>query len=103
MEKLRTMQDILAERAERRIAMMGDQTAIMAAAQEQLAAIAKRLDADPTLGRFAEVWTQAFITVVQLNPPQAQPFAVSQVIAQVVIDWDGIRDEYDGQFTNQNE
>jgi hypothetical protein len=99
MAKLKTMEDILTERMERRTAIIGDQHAMMEEATKQLMAVSKRLDADPTLARFSEMWVQAFITVIQLNPPHAQPFAVSQVIAQLVMDWDGIRDEYDGQFT----
>ena len=99
MEKLRTMDDILTERVERRTAIMGDQRAMIDEANKQLMAVSKRLDADPTLMRFAEMWVQAFITVVSMNPPQAQPFAVGQVIAQLVMDWESIRDEYDGQFT----
>ena len=98
MEKLKTMENILAERIMRRTALMGDPQAMLAEANKQLAAVSKRLDADPTLGRFSEMWVQAFITVIQFNPPQAHPFAVGQVIAQLVMDWDSIKEEFDGQF-----
>jgi hypothetical protein len=92
------MEDILNERINRRVGLMGDSAAMLAEANAQLAAVSKRLDADPTLARFSEMWVQAFITVIQFNPPQAQPFAVGQVIAQLVMDWESIQTEYDNQF-----
>jgi hypothetical protein len=97
------MEDILAERIMRRTALMGDSKAMLAEANAQLAAVSKRLDADPTLARFSEMWVQAFITVIQFNPPQAQPFAVGQVIAQLVMDWDSMCAEYDTQFATTGE
>lgn len=50
--------------------------AMLEEAERQLVAFTRRLDADLMLLRFAEMWVQTFITVIQLNPPQAQPFAV---------------------------
>jgi hypothetical protein len=98
MEKLKTMDQILTERIMRRTALMSDLPAMMAEANKQLMAVDKRLDADPTLLHFSEMWVQAFITVIQVNPPQAQPFAVGQVIAQLVMDWESLQTEYDNQF-----
>jgi hypothetical protein len=98
MEKLRTMQEILDERIAQRVALAGNSQAMMEEANKQLMAVSKRMDADPTLGTFANMWAEAMVKVIRWNPPVPPTFIIQQVIAQLVMDWDSIKATYDDQF-----
>ena len=37
-------------------------------------------------------------TIVRTNPSQAHAFVLEQVIAQMVMDWDSLKEEFDRQF-----
>jgi hypothetical protein len=95
MEKLKTMQDILDARIGERVALGGNPQAILDEANKQLVAVSKRLDADPTLGSFAQMWAEAMVKVIRWNPPEAHAFVIQQAIVQLVMDWDSIKETYD--------
>lgn len=99
MDKLKTMQQILDERIMERTALVANPNAIMDEANEQLIAVSKRLEADPTLGTFAQMWAEAMVKVIRWNPPEVHAFVIQQVIEQLVLDWDGIKETYDAQFS----
>jgi hypothetical protein len=101
MNKIRTMQEILEDRMIERTKLAGNPQAMFEEANKQLIAVSKRLDADPALGKFAEMWMEAMSTVIRMNPPEAHAFVLRQVIAQLVMDWDSIKEAYDDQFTSQ--
>jgi hypothetical protein len=67
-------------------------------ANKQLMAVTKRMEVDPALRDFVYTWAGATLKIIRWNPPEAHEFVLQQVLAQLVMDWDGIKDEFDGQF-----
>jgi hypothetical protein len=98
MNKLRTMRELVQEKVDAWTALQNNPGAALEYAMGRLKALQRRFEEDPALNIYSNLWAEETQKLLAGSPAEMHPMILQQIIAQLILEWDGIKDAYNGQF-----